>query len=91
MKIYVGNLSFNTTQDGLQGLHVTRKVFVPRDGYFVRHLERLENRGTEPVIVDVRLEEVKIGMPVKLEFRRSHMEGHKGVINYGHKAVPLRK
>ena len=41
-------------------------------------------------IVDVPFEEIKIGMPVKLEFRRLSAEGDAGAINYGHKAVPLR-
>jgi len=41
-------------------------------------------------IVDVSFDEVKIGMPVKLEFRRLSSEGDAGIINYGHKAVPAR-
>lgn len=42
-------------------------------------------------IVDVPLEEIAIGMRVKLEFRRLFSDGHSGVIEYGHKAVPLRE
>ena len=42
-------------------------------------------------IADVPFEEIKIGMPVKLEFRRSYSEGEAGIIHYGHKAVPLRE
>ena len=42
-------------------------------------------------IVDLSLEEVKIGMPVKLEFRRLLSDGEAGVIQYGHKAVPIRQ
>ena len=41
-------------------------------------------------IVDVPFEEIKIGLPVKLEFRRSYSEGDAGIIQYGHKAVPAR-
>ena len=41
-------------------------------------------------IADVDFDEVKIGMPVKLEFRRHYSDGDAGVIHYGHKAVPLR-
>jgi uncharacterized OB-fold protein len=41
-------------------------------------------------IADVRFEELKIGMPVKLEFRRIFSEGDSGIIQYGHKAVPVR-
>jgi uncharacterized OB-fold protein len=34
--------------------------------------------------------EVKIGMPVRLEFRRISSDGEAGVIYYGHKAVIVR-
>lgn len=43
------------TQQGLAGLDVTRKVYVPQDGYFARYLEVLKNSGGSPVTVDVRL------------------------------------
>jgi len=39
-------------------------------------------------VVDVEPAEVKIGMPVRLEFRRIRREGHGGILCYGHKAVP---
>ena len=41
-------------------------------------------------IADAALDEIKIGMPVKLEFRRHYSEGEAGMIHYGHKAVPVR-
>ena len=41
-------------------------------------------------IVDVALEDIAIGMKVKLEFRRMYAEGNDGIIEYGHKAVPVR-
>jgi hypothetical protein len=37
------------------GLDVTRRVFVPRNGYFARYLDILENRTAAPINVDVRL------------------------------------
>jgi hypothetical protein len=40
-------------QSGLAGLTVTRKVFIPIDGYFVRYLDVLQNPGTGPVTVNV--------------------------------------
>jgi hypothetical protein len=43
------------SEEGLHGLRVTRKVFVPQDGYFARFLEVLENDGGEPVTVDLVL------------------------------------
>jgi uncharacterized OB-fold protein len=33
-------------------------------------------------------DEIKIGMPVRLEFRRISSDGEAGLIFYGHKAVP---
>jgi len=39
-------------------------------------------------IVDAPLEEIKTGMPVRLEFRKIYQEGEAGIICYGHKAVP---
>lgn len=33
-------------------------------------------------------DELRVGMPVRLEFRRINWDGEAGVICYGHKAVP---
>ena len=41
-------------------------------------------------VADLSLDELRIGLPVKLEFRRQYSEGEAGVIQYGHKAVPVR-
>lgn len=41
-------------------------------------------------IADVDFNELTIGLPVQLEFRRIYCEGESGVIQYGHKAVPVR-
>jgi len=43
-------------QQGLAGLNVTRKVFVPRDGYFARYLELLTNPTGAPITVDLQLD-----------------------------------
>ncbi len=39
-------------------------------------------------LVDVPLENIQTGMPVRLEFRKIYQEGEAGIICYGHKAVP---
>ena len=39
-------------------------------------------------MTDCNVEKVKIGMEIRLEFRRIQSEGDSGVISYGHKAVP---
>ncbi len=50
-----GGREVATRESGVAGLHVTRKVFVPRDGYFARYLETLANPSDQPVTVDVRV------------------------------------
>ena len=39
-------------------------------------------------MTDVDVEEVKIGMEVRIEFRRIQTEGESGVLSYGYKFVP---
>jgi hypothetical protein len=39
-------------------------------------------------IVDCDFDQLSIGMPVKIEFRRIQAEGESGVICYGYKCVP---
>src|SRR5258708_9128508 len=43
------------SQRGFAGVDVTRKIYVPADGYFARYLEILKNSSGSPVTVDVRL------------------------------------
>ena len=40
-------------------------------------------------IVDCDFDQLKIGMPVRMEFRRIQAEGEAGVIGYGYKCVPV--
>ena len=44
-----------TRQNGVAGLNVTRKLFVPATGYFSRLLEVISNPTTDPITVDVRV------------------------------------
>ncbi|MEO8682116.1 MAG: carboxypeptidase-like regulatory domain-containing protein, partial [Vicinamibacterales bacterium] len=44
-----------TRQQDLAGLNITRKVFVPSDGYFARYLELLNNPTDAPITVDLRV------------------------------------
>ncbi len=39
-------------------------------------------------MTDVDVNEIKIGMEVRVEFRRVQQEGHHGVLSYGYKFVP---
>ncbi len=49
------NRQITVHQDNVAGLNVTRKVFVPSDGYFARYLEVLTNPTGQPVSVDVHV------------------------------------
>jgi plastocyanin len=51
----LGGRQIAIQQEGLAGLNVTRKVYVPRTGYFARYLEVLNNPTAAPVTVDVRV------------------------------------
>jgi hypothetical protein len=42
-------------QDGLDGLNITRRVYVPGDGYFARYVELISNPGAQNITVDVKL------------------------------------
>ncbi len=44
-----------TRQNNLAGLEVTRKVYVPEDGYFARYLETLHNSTAQPITAAVRV------------------------------------
>lgn len=50
-----GNREIAVRQNGLAGLNVTRKIYVPTTGYFSRHLEVLTNPTAAPITVDVLL------------------------------------
>ena len=39
-------------------------------------------------IVDIDFDQLKIGMKVRMEFRKIQSEGEEGVIGYGYKCVP---
>ncbi|MFH1502141.1 MAG: Zn-ribbon domain-containing OB-fold protein [Candidatus Eisenbacteria bacterium] len=41
-------------------------------------------------VADVDFDELKVGMPVKIEFRRIREEGEAGILCYGYKFVPVR-
>jgi uncharacterized OB-fold protein len=41
-------------------------------------------------IADVDFDELKVGMPVRIEFRRIREEGEAGILCYGYKFVPVR-
>jgi uncharacterized protein len=41
-------------------------------------------------VADVDFDEIKLGMPLKIEFRKVREEGEAGILCYGYKFVPVR-
>jgi len=56
--------------------------------YAVAIVELNDGARITAMIADCEPEEVKIDMPVRIEFRKIHQEGEAGIICYGYKCVP---
>jgi hypothetical protein len=54
-KLEAGTRQLAITQQQIAGLDVTRKVFVPREGYFARYLEVFDNRTSSPITVNAKV------------------------------------
>jgi uncharacterized protein len=65
------------------------KAFADQAPYAVAVVEMDGGPRITTQLVDCRDTEIKIGMKVKLEFRKITAEGDAGIINYGYKAAPL--
>jgi hypothetical protein len=90
-----GNREFETIRLPDQGKLLTFTVIrVAPDGfgdqapYAMGIVEVMDNVRFTSQIVDVPLDEIKIGMPVKVEFRKVRDDGHAGIHCYGYKCVP---
>ena len=59
--------------------------------YAVGIVELNGRLSTMMQITDCEPEELSIGMPVKVEFRKLQEDGEAGILMYGYKAVPLRE
>ena len=53
--IETGAREIAVREQSVAGLSVTRKIFVPRNGYFARYLDAFTNTTAQPITVDVRL------------------------------------
>lgn len=56
--------------------------------YTVAVLEMDDGARLMAQVADVSADEMRTGMPVRLEFRKIRQYGRAGIIAYGHKAVP---
>ncbi len=51
----LGGRQIEINQPNVFGLNVTRKIYVPSDGYFARHFDVLQNTSSAPITVQVTL------------------------------------
>lgn len=71
-------------------IHVAPSQFTDQVPYAIGIVELKDGVSTMMQVADCGPDEIKIGMPVRIEFRRVQKEGHSGILMYGYKAVPVR-
>jgi uncharacterized protein len=69
-------------------IHVPPAEFKGQSPYVLAVVELAGGVRTTCQVADVDPQSVRVGMAVRLEFRRIQEDGEAGVIAYGHKAVP---
>lgn len=69
-------------------IRVPPHQFVDQAPYAVGIIELDDGLKLTAQIVDCEFEDLKIGMRVKVEFRKIYQEGESGIICYGYKFVP---
>lgn len=69
-------------------IHVATSAFRQDVPYVLAVLDLADGARCTCQVADVDPKDLRIGMPVHLEFRRIQEAGEAGVIAYGHKAVP---
>jgi hypothetical protein len=69
-------------------IRVAPPAFAQEVPYVVAVIEMEDATRLTAQVADVAPEEMKMGMKVRLEFRKIRSEGRTGVIVYAHKAVP---
>ncbi len=71
-------------------IRVAPTAFVDQAPYAVALVDLADGTRIMCQLVDCEPEEIELGMPVRLEFRRILGEGEAGMLAYAHKAVPKR-
>lgn len=71
-------------------IHVAPSGFEDEVPYAIGIVELKDGVSTMMQIVDVDEKDIKIGMPIQIEFRKVQKEGHSGILMYGYKGVPVR-
>jgi uncharacterized OB-fold protein len=71
-------------------INVAPSGFEDEVPYAIGIVELKDGVSTMMQITDCSPEELFIGLPVKIEFRRVQKEGDAGILMYGYKAVPIK-
>lgn len=71
-------------------IRVPPSSFADLAPYALAVIETAEGARLTAQLADCDLDEVRVGMEVRFEFRRLYEEGAASVIYYGYKAVPVR-
>lgn len=69
-------------------IRVAPKQWSDMSPYALAVAELTDGTRVMAQMTDCDVDEVKIGMPVRIEFRRVQTEAHSGVLSYGYKFVP---
>jgi len=72
-------------------IHTAPSGFEDEAPYAIGIVELSDGVKTMMQIADCEAAELKIGMPIKIEFRKVQKEGHSGILMYGYKGVPVRE
>jgi len=70
-------------------IRVAPSQFVDQAPYPIAIVELKDGIKICTQLADCDVDQIKIGMPVKLEFRKVSEDGAAGIIHYGYKVVPL--
>ena len=69
-------------------IHIAPQQFTDEAPYVLGICEMDDGARITSQLVDCPLDDVKVGMPVKIEFRRIQQDGEAGILMYGYKVVP---
>lgn len=90
-----GNQELEKTKLAAQGklltytiIRVPPQQFVDQAPYAVAIAELDDGAKLTAQLVDCNFDDIKIGMKVKIEFRKIFQVGHSGILCYGYKFVP---
>jgi uncharacterized OB-fold protein len=70
-------------------IHIGPSKFIEHTPYAIGVVELKEGVRFLSQIVDCDIDQLRTGMPLKVEFRKISEEGEAGIINYGYKCVPI--